>query len=406
MKKQILFLLTLSIIYFVSPAQKKEEFPLSYLEILNNPYKIPNFELKISPLWMGMSQTNLILVGWGATTNLTFANRVLLDLNYQSTFTKKFLSNNYPESFLSNRNPINYDYTHKNESSISITQNIKGYYQFEAGISIIFNDKVRVSKDVVILHASQSNSGNVTVVNQDVRYVDSKIRRRWSIRIGYQLNNDVIDLYNIKDLIGDENYFIDTEGNKFYGDGIGYVDVDYSLYDANYSSYDYTEATEDYSDYRGWVTNLSTSVISIGLSREVIKNFVIDVEGFGKRGNQKISKLFFDVLYAPDITVDPIIFFKSNPEGIVTGEEMGTTTREYNLATNGENSLKTNNLGFRIGYETRGISPTKIIPWSEQDEYTRYVNIGYKGEVGYNPGIKGKGLYMNIGLYLVINGKI
>lgn len=406
MKKQILFLLALSIISFVSDAQKKEENALSYSEFLNDPYKIPNLEIKLSPMWMSYSQLNTMLLGWGATTEFTFANRILLDLNYQSTYTKKFLNSNYPGSFFSTSTPINYDYTHKNESSLSITQDIKGYYQFEAGISIIFNDKVRVSKDAVVLHSSQSNLGTVTVINQDVTYVDSKIRRRWSTRIGYQLNRDVIDLYNIKDMVGDENYFVDDEGNKFYGDGIGYVDVNYNLYDADYSSYNYTEADDSYSDYQGWATNLSAGVISFGLSRDVVKNFVIDVEGYGKRGNQRISKLFFDVLYAASITVDPIVFFKSNPDGIVTGEEMGTTTKEYQLATEGENSLETNNLGFRIGYETHGISPTKIIPWAEQDEYTRYVNLGYKGELGYKPGIKGKGFYMTIGIYLAINGKI
>ena len=216
----------------------------------------------------------------------------------------------------------------------------------------------------------------------------------------------MIDLYNLTDMINEENYYTDEEGNQFLGDGIKYADVEYNQNeDPIYGRTDYTKAEDSYGDYRGWTSNITSQTVSIGISREVIRNIIIDVDNFGKRGNQQVNKLYLDFLFA-DIAVDKIVFFDSNPEGFEDGNEMGTELKEYDLVGNGPHRLEINNYGFRFGYESRGISPTKILPWAQQDEITHFVNFGYKAEIGIQPGIKGKGFYLNLGLFLSFNNRL
>jgi len=405
MKNKLFTLIIILSINLMGVAQEDDNKG-KYTELLNDPYKIPNVEIMISPFWMSMSQSNLMQGGWSAGTNISFGKIIQLDANYATTYTKKYLNINYPGGLFSTRKAINLDYQHKNNSSYSVSQDLKRNFQFDAGISFVFNDKERISKDRVTLHQSQYTTGNMNVINATVTYVDTKIRKRWLGRLGFQMTNSILELSNLTDMMDDENYYMDDEGNRLYFRGIKYADVAYdeSEYDPIYGPIMTDASDELYAEINGWVTNISTKTVAIGFSREVIRNLVIDVDDFGKRGNQKISKFYFDVLIAK-VDVDDIVFFNSNPEGIETGEEMGTEIRNYKIAGTGEHRLETNPLGFRVGYETHGISPTKIIPWAEQDEYTRFVNMGYKTELGWNPGIKGKGFYFNMGIFFVINGK-
>ncbi len=404
MKKQLFLSLILSTLYFTVFSQNKNNEG-NYSEILNDPYTIPNFEIMVSPIWIGYSQQNMMTLGWGIGTELSLGKKFLFNGNYNSTYTKNFINYNYPENFSSTRKPINYKYTHKNHSAYSLSQDLKSYYSIQLGIGFIFNDKVRESKDKITLHSNQTRIGTSNIINEEVTYVNTKMRRRWSIRCGYQQTKDLIDLYNLTDMINENNYFIDDEGNQLLGDGIKYSDVEYNQNaDPIYGRTDYTKAEQTYGDHRGWISNITSQIVNIGISREVIRNIIIDVDNFGKRGNQQINKLYLDLLFA-DIDVDKIVFFNSNPEGYIDGEEMGTELKEYDIVGTGSHKLEINNFGFRFGFESRGISPTKILPWAQQNEITRYVNLGYKTEIGIQPGIKGKGFYINLGLFLSFNNR-
>lgn len=380
---------------------QQNENSISYKEVLNDPYHIPNVELKISPVWMNMSLMNLMSIGWGIGTDISITQKIKLDANFNTTYTDKFFHFGYMN--LNSSDIVNYDYTHKNYSNLDITQDVNKYYSVDAGISIVFNDKDRISKDRVILSAQQSRYGNVNVINSEVTYVDSKIRRRWLARVGFQRSNDIYNPWYMASDI--DMYLTDDEGNNFFDDGIQYVDVDYPEDEYSVNGKEYTLAGDEYEYYEGWVTNVTTNIISVGVSREIIRNFIIDVENYGKRGNRRINRVYFDVLFG-DVNVDPFVFFDSNPSGLESGTEMGTQVREYRLQGDEEHNIQTNNFGFRVGFESHGISPTKLIPWAEQDEATKAVNFGYKTELGLNPGIKGKGLYFSLGIYLALNGKI
>jgi hypothetical protein len=408
MKKPVLILLT-TILISLGCFSQNDSNEITYKEVLNDPDKIPNFELVLSPLWANLSLTNIITGGWNIGTKLSVFKKFQFDASYGSTYGEKIFDGNYP-GFIGSTEPYNFNYQHANKPAYTVSQDILPISMMDIGLSFTFNNKVRTSKDLVVLHQTQQNLGYANLISSNVTYVDVQLRRRWQARIGYFISTNTVKLGNIVDLIDDENFFEDKEGNKFFNRGIQYHDVDYNaLSDKPTDKTNLTqpggEGSDFFYDRESWTTSIKSSCIAFGLSREVIRNYIIDVEGYGKRGNQSIRRVYADVLIA-DVEVSKVSFFGSDPTATKYGDEMGTEIEEFDLSGSGEHKIETNPLGFRVGYESRGISPTKILPWADQDEVSKVLNLGYKTEIGICPGIKGKGLYFFMGLYATINTKI
>ena len=72
----------------MSAISQEENKKGNYSEILNDPYAIPNFEIKISPIWLGYSQQNMMTLGWGIGTEFALGKKFIFDANYNSTYTK------------------------------------------------------------------------------------------------------------------------------------------------------------------------------------------------------------------------------------------------------------------------------------------------------------------------------
>ena len=69
MKNKLFTLIIILSINLMGVAQEDDNKG-KYTELLNDPYKIPNVEIMISPFWMSMSQSNLMQGGWSAGTNI------------------------------------------------------------------------------------------------------------------------------------------------------------------------------------------------------------------------------------------------------------------------------------------------------------------------------------------------
>ncbi len=409
MRKHILFVFVLLLAGVAATAQ--DDSKLSYTKLLDDPYRIPNLEIELTPAWFNVSAINIATAGWKAGVKFSPFKSLQVNAGFGSTYAKKVVNGNYPGALFSDYKPFNYSFDHPKNPLFTINQDIQGIRLINAGLSFAFNDKVRTSKDKLTLNSDETNYGNMRVINSDVTYIDVQLRRRWSVGLEYFSNTNTLDLYRLGDLAISDNYYEDEDGNRFYGDGVKYSGVDYqNLSDKPNPTIDRTIPAEvggdDYDyGYQGWITNINTKGIAIGISHEVIRNYMCDFENFGKRGNQTIRTWYADLLFA-SVDVDKLIFFAADTEATIYGYEMGTDTREYDLTGSGEHKIETNNVGFRIGFESRGISPTRIIKWVEQDEASRMINLGYKFEAGINPGISGKGLYMLLGIYFTFNGQV
>jgi hypothetical protein len=110
-----------------------------------------------------------------------------------------------------------------------------------------------------------------------------------------------------------------------------------------------------------------------GLSMQNIVNVAIQADKYGRKGKHLIQDVYFDVLFAPMISVDELFY----------------NNQSYNVVGKEDNMLQKSPLGWRLGWEMIRIRKT--------------VDMGMKVEVGSRPGIDGLGLFWDNHFYMVIN---
>jgi hypothetical protein len=387
MKNQLLTLFILCIFFF-SNAQEKNA--VKYSEIFNDPYKIPNFGIIISPAY-GDFGSNLTCM-WNVGIRTMIKNRIILEGGYAKVYSKSLYDHVYNTATGTILPGININFHHPNNNSIYCTNNLKLTSVFEAGLGLVAGDKEKTVKEMINL----SSVRGVNVIVNTVSYVDTRIRRLMIIRGGIHGYKSPID---IASKLSEDEYLEASDGTQFYWDAIKYPDVNYPN----------LEGITDYNKGRtglqgddgctGWYTNMSIIGFYGGIATKKIRNMAIEAEGYGKRVKSNSVLLYFDVLYAP-VKFDDIQFFGSNPSATVYGQEIGTSIKNYDLTGTGKHNINVNNLGFRIGYDGGNLLPSKLISWEKRDELSTIANIGYKVEGGMRPGIKGRGFYGMMTFYL------
>jgi hypothetical protein len=113
--------------------------------------------------------------------------------------------------------------------------------------------------------------------------------------------------------------------------------------------------------------NVDVMGMYVGGSMAWIKNFAIKPDrGYGVLVNDLIFTTFFDVIIAPSVKVENIYL---------------------NQVEYSSSSIKTNMLGFRAGIHGK---------------FNRELGWGYGGEMGYRPGISGRGFFTAIKISIPI----
>jgi hypothetical protein len=105
-------------------------------------------------------------------------------------------------------------------------------------------------------------------------------------------------------------------------------------------------------------SNLSTTNIYIGGSAAWFRNVAVSFEKYEEGLDDGLLTLFFDVIFAPGLTLDPVTYL---------GQDYST------------NAVKTSSFGFRAGIDGK---------------FNRTMSWSYGGEVGIRPSIAGQGFYM------------
>ncbi|MGZ4091019.1 MAG: hypothetical protein ACXVNO_09900 [Bacteroidia bacterium] len=343
--KKIIHTLTLAILSLIAINLKSQSVSYSYVK--NNPFDIKNFSASIDPLFIDINGNNGYAFGWGLRGEYMMGKRLLLNFDSRIGFGTK-------------------DYRKSNE-------NTKNYFVMDGGLGLIFSNKAKNKHVRVIL--SQSTSGNVRTTTSIS--VPAKVRLICALRGGVTQYNNTLK-YDGKGLA--DSLLTFTGGGHTYtykqakaDSGMVFKEV-HTVTDGSV-----TTTTTKAIDQLGGISMVS---IYGGIQFRSIRDLLIDVDGYGYRGNSVYQDFFVDVLFAPIVKIKD---FK-NPDG-----------RTYDVKY--EN---VSHFGWRLGWFWR----------KPKDQ-----GFSAKFEVGSRPGFKapsntsipvnGRNLYamISFGLYIPLNIK-
>lgn len=279
----------LSLFAFNSSAQS-----VSYTYVRNDPFDTKNLTFAIDPLFVDINSHNGVAMGWALRAEHMMGKTLLLNFDARFGFgTSKYRKSN---------------------------ENTRNYFSMEGGLGLIFYNKTKNHNVPIIL--SQTTSGNTRTTTYIRGGVPAKIRRIVALRAGGLQYTNTIDY------------------TKFKADSlITFTGPDSTV------SYQRAKAAKffEYKSDTGKAAPLKTldqfggiamTTIYVGLQFRKIVNLLIDVEGYGYRGNIRYQDFYFDALFAP------ILALKDYEVPVQGG---GVTTYKVNYT-------QLSRLGWRMGW--------------------------------------------------------
>lgn len=224
-------------------------------------------------------------------------------------------------------------------------QNLKVTKNLEAGVQLVFSDKIKTKPEKVNLRSSQYSTTFITP--------NLKIRKLTSLRGGINYYNHVLLSSELP------NERIETDD---------YVFTLFGAYDAAGNELLYE------TNRLGWGVPLNMVTISAGFGFDKIVNTELNVTGYGDKYAKRDVSQYIEFLFAPVISIQDLSF-----DG-----------KEIDVTGDGENLFGKNHFGFRYGLDymlTR-----------------RTISFGAGIEIGYRPGWKGKGWFLNGKVYFPLVG--
>ncbi|MEQ1584581.1 MAG: hypothetical protein ABL895_01775 [Cyclobacteriaceae bacterium] len=299
---------------------QEEKAAVVFDELYDEPYAINKLFIGFQPFYGELFATN-VNAGYGAEAHYYHKNKFDVKAHFRKSYSSKF-----------------YDFNRElalNNSSVSNTPEIYNYY--EVGGTYHIKDFDVSSKTKIFLHKKNTSRNRWAATVPLYAEVPSKLRKIYGLRLGGILWNSTTDLNRVLDSQGLSN------ADLVNGEGIGlpetYVDVNGQTQDFNVFS------------------NIYATNIYLGGSMSWIRNIAVGFDQYEEGLDDGILTLFFDVMVAPALKVDPVVY----------------NDMEYSTDV-----LKTKMIGFRAGIDGK---------------FNRTLSWSYGGEVGYRPSLSGQGFY-------------
>lgn len=299
---------------------QEEKAAVVFDELYDEPYAINKLFIGFQPFYGELFATN-VNAGYGAEAHYYHKNKFDVKAHFRKSYSSKF-----------------YDFNREvalNNSSVSNTPEIYNYY--EIGGTYHIKDFDVSSKTKIFLHKKNTSRNRWAATVPLYAEVPSKLRKIYGLRLGGIVWNSTTDLNRVLDSQGLSN------ADLVNSEGIGlpetYVDGNGQIQDFNVFS------------------NIYATNIYLGGSMSWIRNIAVGFDQYEEGLDDGILTLFFDVMVAPALKVDPVVY----------------NDMEYSTDV-----LKTKMIGFRAGIDGK---------------FNRTLSWSYGGEVGYRPSMSGQGFY-------------
>lgn len=343
--KKIIYTIAFSVVSVL--AFKLQAQSVSYTYVKNDPFDIKNFSASVDPMFVDINSHNGYSFGWGLRGEYMMGKRLLLNFDSRIGFG----TNNYRKS----------------------NNNTKNYFAMDGGLGLIFVNRVKTKNVPIIL--SQTTSGNTRTTVSIRGGVPAKCRLIVALRGGFMQYNNTLNYKGLNDtLTMFERNGVSTTLKNARKDEAGVFSSTVAANGTGAASVQVVHADE--------FGGISMVALYGGLQFRKIRQLVIDVDGYGYRGNIRYSDFFIDVLFAPVVKFRD---FRNN------GGEV------YNV-----NYTDVSHLGWRVGWFLR---KPKDQGFSTKFEIGS--RPGFKAPTNSNIPVNGKNLYamFSFGLYIPLNIK-
>jgi hypothetical protein len=299
---------------------QEEKTAVVFDELYDEPYAINKLFIGFQPFYGELFATN-VNAGYGVEGHYYHKNKFDIKAHFRKSYSSKF-----------------YDFNRElalNNSSVSNTPEIYNY--FEVGGTYHIKDFDVSSKTKIFLHKKNTSRNRWAATVPLYAEVPSKLRKIYGVRLGGIVWNSTTDLNRVLDSQGLSN--TDLVNSEGIGLPETYVDGNGQTQNLNVFS------------------NIYATNIYLGGSMSWIRNIAVGFDQYEEGLDDGIFTLFFDVMVAPVLRVDPVV---------------------YNDLEYSTDALKTKMIGFRAGIDGK---------------FNRTLSWSYGGEVGYRPSLSGQGFY-------------
>ena len=302
---------------------------VTYEEIYDEPYAVNKLFVALQPVYGELFVAN-VNAGFGVEAHYYFQDKADFRAQFRKTYSRKFFDHSrdlaLDNSQLDNRAQV--------------------YNYFELGGTYHIKDFEAPSKTKMVLY-KKSYQGNRWASRVPLNTeVPCKVRKIYGVRLGGIIWDSSTDLSRALKEQGLTNTDLkDAEGNGLpltYHNGI--QDEPLNVY-----------------------SNIASRNVYLGGSMAWVRNVAINFDKFEEGVDDLMFTAYFDIIYAPVLTVDDIVYTNRDANAQVSG------TRTYSVSP-----LKLQSFGARAGIDGR---------------FNRTFSWSYGGEIGYRPSIQGRSFY-------------
>jgi hypothetical protein len=293
----LFFMLLFSTVVAVAQGERKDNAPVTYEELYDEPASIKKLFVQFQPMYGELFTAN-VNAGFGLEASYYLNEKFDFKGHFRKTYSSSF-----------------FDYARvQGQRNSDVENDLKAFTYFELGGTYHIKDFESPSKTKMFLY-KKSYAGNKWAARVPMSAeVPCKVRKIYGARlvaIAWKSATDINRVMDKQDLTADD--FKDTEGNTLS-----------------------SVAGNDVTIF----SNLSSVGLYVGGSMTWIRNVAVSFDKFESGVDDLILTTYLDILVSPSIKVDDIIYREKDGNGNVVA------TRTYDISP-----VKVTKFGFRAGLE-------------------------------------------------------
>lgn len=332
----IRLLLVLLTIPSMTWAQAQKDKPnVTFEELYDEPYSINKLFIGFQPLYGEVFATNTN-AGFGFEASYFQKDKFDLKAHFRKTYSGEFFD------FNRNASKSNQDDFSTSTAGGAVSDKPQVYNYYEIGGTYHVKDFDQDSKTKMILYKKSLKGDRWAATVPLHAEVPCKVRKIYGARLGAIVWNSTTDL-----------------SRALTKQHLTNADLKTSTGTSLSPTYTINGQTKSFNVFG----NVHSADIYVGGSMTWIRNVAVSFDKYDDGVDDRMTTLFFDILFAPSYSIDPVNYKDPN-----TG-----VTDKYSTT-----ALKTHSFGFRAGIDGK---------------FNRTMGWSYGGEFGYRPSLVGMGFF-------------